>query len=63
MNNIDKFSQASVSSDIMRLVYKYDKSFREVLSDLNMLNEHSDILDAVSVLGEYYEQERRQERN
>ena len=58
-----KFSQSSVSSDIMRLVYKYDKSFREVLSDFNRLNEDPDILDPIVVLGEYYEQERRQERN
>ena len=64
MNNIDKFSQISVSSDIMRLVYKYNKSFREVLSDLNRLNEDPDILDSFFALEEYYnEQERRQERN
>ena len=60
---MEKFSQSSLSSDITRLVYKYDKSFREVLSDLNMLNEDPEILDPIVVLGEYYEQERRQERN
>lgn len=60
---MDKFNQSSLSSDIMRLVYKYNKSFREVLSDLNKLNEDPDILDPISVLGEYYEQEWRQERN
>lgn len=61
---MDKFSQSSVSSDVMKLVYKYNKSFREVLSDLDKLNEDPDILDPIVVLGEYYnEQERRQERN
>ena len=60
---MDKFSQSSVSSDVMKLVYTYDKSFREVLSDLDKLNEDPDILDPIVVLGEYYEQERRQERN
>ena len=63
MNNIDKFSQTSVSSDIMGLVYKYDKSFREVLSDLNMLNEHSDILDAVSALESYYKEKQKEHEN
>lgn len=60
---MDKFSQSSVSSDIMKLVYKYDKPLIEVLSDLNRLNEDPDIPDPIVVLGEYYEQERRQERN
>ena len=56
---MDICSQPSVSSDIMRLVYKYDKSFREVLSDLNKLNEDPDCQDPIAVLGEYYEQKRR----
>lgn len=56
---MDKFSQSSISSDIMRLVYKYDKPLRAVLVDLNKLNEDPDILDPISVLGEYYEQKRR----
>jgi hypothetical protein len=61
---MDKFSQASVSSDIMRLVYKYDKSFRDVLSDLNMLSEDQDIIDPILELERYYnEQSGRQERN
>lgn len=56
---MDKCSQSSVSSDVMRLVYKYDKPFREILSDLNKLNEDPDILDPIAVLGDYYEQKRR----
>ena len=56
---MDKCSQSSVSSDVMRLVYKYDKPFREVLSDLNKLNEDPNILDPIAVLGDYYEQKRR----
>lgn len=49
----------SVSSDVMRLVYEYDKPFREVLSDLNKLNEDPDILDPIAVLGEYYNEQKR----
>lgn len=61
---MDKFSIPSVSSDIMRLVYKYDKSFSDVLSDLNRLNEDQDIIDPILELEEYYnEQSGRQERN
>ena len=60
---MDKFSQSSVSSDIMRLVYKYDKSFREVLSDLNMLNEHEDILDPLSALESYYKEKQKEREN
>ena len=56
---MDKCSQPFVSSDVMRLVYKYDKPFREVLSDLDKLNEDPDILDPIAVLGAYYEQKRR----
>ena len=49
----------SVSSDVMRLVYKYDKPLRDVLEDLNKLDEDPDILDPIAVLGDYYEQKRR----
>lgn len=56
---MDKFSQSSVSSNIMRLVYKYDKSFREVLSDFNRLKEDPDILDPIVVLEEYYNEQKR----
>lgn len=56
---MDKCSQSSVSSDVMKLVYEYDKPFREVLSDLNKLNEDSDILDPIAVLGEYYNEQKR----
>lgn len=56
---MDKFNQSSLSSDIIRLVYKYDKPFGTVLSDLNKLKEDPDILDPIVVLGEYYEQKRR----
>lgn len=51
---MDKFSQSSVSSDVMRLVYKYNKSFIEVLSDLNKLNEDPNILDPLLALEDYY---------
>lgn len=60
---MDKFSQSSLSSDIMRLVYKYNKSFIEVLSDLNMLNEDPDILDPIVVLGEYYKEKQNEYEN
>lgn len=56
---MDKYSQPSVSSDVMRLVYKYDKPFREVLSDLNKLNEDPDILDPIVVLEDYYNEQKR----
>ena len=51
---MDKCSQSSVSSDVMRLVYEYDKPLREVLSDLNKLNEDPDILDPLLALEDYY---------
>lgn len=57
---MDKFSQSSLSSDIMRLVYKYNKSFIEVLSDLNMLNEDPDILDPIVVLEDYYNEKQNE---
>lgn len=56
---MDKCSQSSVSSDVMRLVYEYDKPFREVLSDLNKLNEDPDILDPIVVLEDYYNEQKR----
>lgn len=60
---MDKFSQTSVASDIMGLVYKYNKSFREVLSDLNRLNEDSDILDPIVVLDRYYKEKQNEHEN
>ena len=60
---MDKFSQSSVSSDIMELVYKYDKPFGTVLSDLNKLSEHLDILDALVVLDEYYKKKQKEREN
>lgn len=60
---MDKFSQSSVSSDIMKLVYKYDKPLIEVLSDLNRLNEDQDILDPIVVLGEYYKEKQNEHEN
>lgn len=60
---MDKFSQSSLSSDIMRLVYKYNKSFIEVLSDLNMLNEDPDILDPIVVLDHYYKEKQNEHEN
>lgn len=51
---MDKFSQSSVSSAVMRLTYKYNKSLIEVLSDLNKLNEDPDIVDPLVVLEEFY---------
>ena len=56
---MDKFSQLSVSSDVMRLVYKYDKPIKEVLSDLDKLNEDSDILSPIVVLEDYYNEQKR----
>lgn len=56
---MDKFSQPSVSSDVMRLVYKYDKPIKEVLSDLDKLNEDSDILSPIVVLEDYYNEQKR----
>lgn len=56
---MDKCSQSSVSSDVMRLVYEYNKPFREVLSDLNKLNEDPDILDPIVVLEDYYNEQKR----
>lgn len=60
---MDKFSQSSLSSDIMRLIYKYNKSFREVLSDLNRLNEDPDILDPIVVLNQYYKEKQNEHEN
>lgn len=61
---MDKFSQSSISSNIMRLIYKYDKPFNAVLRDLNKLNEEPDILDPILALEEYYnEQKWKYERN
>ena len=56
---MDKCSQPSVSSNVMRLVYEYDKPLREVLSDLNKLNEDPDILDPIVVLEDYYNEQKR----
>ena len=60
---MDKFSQSSVSSDVMKLVYKYNKSFREVLSDLDKLNEDPDILDPIVVLDQYYKGKQNEHEN
>ena len=56
---MDKFSQPSVSSDVMRLVYKYDKPIKEVLSDLDKLNEDSECLSPIAVLEDYYNEQKR----
>ena len=51
---MDKFSQSSIASDIMRLVYEYDKPLRDVLNDLSKLEEDPDILDPLLALEDYY---------
>ena len=56
---MDKCSQSSVSSDVMRLVYKYDKPIKEVLSDLDKLNEDSECLSPIAVLEDYYNEQKR----
>lgn len=60
---MDKFSQSSISSNIMELVYKYDKPFGTVLSDLNKLKEDPDILDPIVVLDKYYKDKQNECEN
>lgn len=56
---METFDESCINSQLMQLVYKYDKPFREVLSDLDKLNEDPDILDPIAVLGEYYNEQKR----
>ena len=61
---MENFDKSCISSQLMQLVYKYDKPLKDVLTDFNSLNEGPDIVDPLVALEEYYnEQERGQERH
>lgn len=56
---MENFDKGCISSQLMQLVYKYDKPLIEVLSDLNKLNEDPDVLDPIVVLEDYYNEQKR----
>lgn len=56
---MENFDKGCISSQLMQLVYKYDKPLIEVLSDLNKLNEDPDVLDPIAVLEDYYNEQKR----
>lgn len=58
---MENFDKGCISSQLMQLVYKYDKPLIEVLSDLSKLNEDPDILDPIVVLEDYYNEKQNEQ--
>lgn len=58
---MENFDKGSISSQLMQLVYRYDKPLRDVLSDFNSLDEDPDIVDPLVDLDNYYKEKQNEQ--